>query len=396
MFRPYPVLIFFFSALLAVLMEYLFPSLTLYHYPYNLLSIPFLIAAGVILFQTYILFKKNETTIHPFKKPTVLIQDGPFKYSRNPIYLSFLLLLLSLSLFLGNVLSLLGPVVFVLLMNVLIIIKEERTLETAFGDDYKQYKKVTNRWAWLPKSLVYLLIFILSVASLSVFAFYYFDYGLYFKNPSHTEFGNHRVTTKETTVDGLKIYYKVAGDPNSPPLVLIHGTGGSFELVDTSINQLVAEFSKNFYVIAAELPGQLRSEVPAHEVSPEYYVEFIHAFIEQQHLDKYVLIGQSYGGRLVTIYATKYNNELTLLVIADSASVIKDRPRKYMFSGFFGNVIEYVYQSQFIPGSVKSFVTKHLLSKPEQYIGSDYTKYSVMGGLFKNIYTDYTAGVTHA
>jgi protein-S-isoprenylcysteine O-methyltransferase Ste14 len=82
----------------------------------------------------------------PFETPNKFIKQGPFRYSRNPIYLGMLLILSGAFLFLGNTLNLLLLVLFVYVMNKLIIINEEKVLEREFGSDYRNYKSSVKRW----------------------------------------------------------------------------------------------------------------------------------------------------------------------------------------------------------------------------------------------------------
>jgi protein-S-isoprenylcysteine O-methyltransferase Ste14 len=75
-----------------------------------------------------------------------LLSQGPYAFTRHPMYLSELVLLLGWALFYGSVVVLIGFVVAVVVFNVLNVPLEERALERRFGEDYRQYKSKVPRW----------------------------------------------------------------------------------------------------------------------------------------------------------------------------------------------------------------------------------------------------------
>jgi protein-S-isoprenylcysteine O-methyltransferase Ste14 len=90
--------------------------------------------------------RRAETNVDPRKPATALVTGGPFRYTRNPLYLSMTMIYGGISA-LANVLpaALLLPVVL-RLMRRGVIEREERYLERKFGDEYVQYKVGTPRW----------------------------------------------------------------------------------------------------------------------------------------------------------------------------------------------------------------------------------------------------------
>ncbi len=91
-------------------------------------------------------FKKIETNIAPWKTTTGLVTSGVYRFSRNPIYLSFVLLGLAIAFGLNNAWILLMLTPFIWVINRFVIAKEEKYLENKFGDEYEQYKKKVRRW----------------------------------------------------------------------------------------------------------------------------------------------------------------------------------------------------------------------------------------------------------
>ncbi len=90
--------------------------------------------------------QKAQTNIEPWKPTNAIISDGIYSYSRNPIYVSLILIYLGVaSIF--NAVWLLPPLALVLIaMQYGVILREERYLKTKFGDEYSGYMKNVRRW----------------------------------------------------------------------------------------------------------------------------------------------------------------------------------------------------------------------------------------------------------
>lgn len=82
----------------------------------------------------------------PARPTTSLITDGPYEYSRNPIYVSFASLGLGIGLLL-NSWWVVGPVPFALIaLHFLVVTREERYLESVIGHQYVGYRQSVRRW----------------------------------------------------------------------------------------------------------------------------------------------------------------------------------------------------------------------------------------------------------
>lgn len=92
------------------------------------------------------LFHKAGTNVIPYKPATALVTDGPYRFSRNPMYVGFALTYLGLAFGLNT------PVAIALLLPCLVVMtwgvigREERYLEGKFGQAYVDYKKRVRRW----------------------------------------------------------------------------------------------------------------------------------------------------------------------------------------------------------------------------------------------------------
>ncbi len=93
-------------------------------------------------------FRRAKTTVNPLspEAASALVTSGIYQRTRNPMYLGMLLVLLGWTVFLANVLTLVFPIAFVVLMNRLQILPEERALTAVFGSKFADYQSRVRRW----------------------------------------------------------------------------------------------------------------------------------------------------------------------------------------------------------------------------------------------------------
>ena len=101
---------------------------------------------GIILVTGGVHFFQAKTNFRPDKPSSTLIQSGLYCFSRNPVYVSGLLLQLGIALILNNLWMVLLVPVTKLLFDRYIIAREETYLERAFGEAYLDYKRTVRRW----------------------------------------------------------------------------------------------------------------------------------------------------------------------------------------------------------------------------------------------------------
>jgi len=105
------------------------------------------VAASVLLFVWSIsTFRRAGTAVIPTEPSTVVVDTGPYRFSRNPIYLAFTLLTVGLALAFDAPAMLVFLVVAVLIVRYGVIAREEAYLERKFGDAYRAYKARIRRW----------------------------------------------------------------------------------------------------------------------------------------------------------------------------------------------------------------------------------------------------------
>ena len=124
------------------------------------ITVPFVefVTAGLIVIAGFIgiagvyEFRKAKTTVNPVKPETasLVVDTGVFAYTRNPMYVALLLVIIAIGLWWQHLSVILCGALFVAYMNRFQIKPEERALERLFGEDYLDYKNQVRRWIWWP------------------------------------------------------------------------------------------------------------------------------------------------------------------------------------------------------------------------------------------------------
>ena len=91
-------------------------------------------------------FRQAKTNFDTFGEPGQLITDGPFRYSRNPMYFGMLLVLFGAWILMAAASPLIGPVLFFIAASRWYIPIEERNAQAKFGEAYEGYRQRTRRW----------------------------------------------------------------------------------------------------------------------------------------------------------------------------------------------------------------------------------------------------------
>ncbi len=108
-----------------------------------------LIALGAFIdLWSLALFFSHRTTPNPLKpeRSSHLVTSGMYRFSRNPMYLGLLLILLGWFFLLGSLTPFLMVPLFVVVLSHQQIIPEEQSMENNFGKEYRQYKESVRRW----------------------------------------------------------------------------------------------------------------------------------------------------------------------------------------------------------------------------------------------------------
>ena len=132
--------------IVSVLLNFIFPVPLFLSPPITYSGFLIIIFGLVLAFWSRSLFLRNSTTLQLSEEPTSLVTSGPFRYSRNPIYLGMASVLSGVAVLQGTLVAFAFPALFVMVIQFFIIPGEERKLENLFGELYREYKKSVRRW----------------------------------------------------------------------------------------------------------------------------------------------------------------------------------------------------------------------------------------------------------
>jgi protein-S-isoprenylcysteine O-methyltransferase Ste14 len=110
------------------------------------LGVPLVAVAIALFFYSVAKFRAAGTPVPARKPTTVIVRSGPYRFSRNPIYLAFSVFQLGIAICANSVWLLATLVGAVALIHYVVIRREEQYLERKFGAQYLDYKASVRRW----------------------------------------------------------------------------------------------------------------------------------------------------------------------------------------------------------------------------------------------------------
>ena len=141
-----PPLIYAGALGVGLLAKALFPATFLPGGVARALGLP-LTGSGLLLFISSIrAMRRGETDVRPYKPTTSIVTEGPYRFTRNPIYLGFTLVYGGVSALANSPWAILLLPFVLGLMQRGVIEREERYLERVFGEEYTRYKARVRRW----------------------------------------------------------------------------------------------------------------------------------------------------------------------------------------------------------------------------------------------------------
>ncbi len=109
-------------------------------------GLPVLAFAGGLAIWAVRTMRKAETTFSVYESTSAIVAQGPYRFSRNPAYLSLTILYVGIALSVNALWILVLAPVTVLSVSLIVIRHEERYLRAKFGDEYLRYKARVRRW----------------------------------------------------------------------------------------------------------------------------------------------------------------------------------------------------------------------------------------------------------
>ncbi len=138
---------FYFALLLSIALFLLFPQYNTLTPPWDLAGLVLFIPGFYLIYRSWQIFVRDDTPENYVDRPRALVTDDIYRYSRNPMYVGSVAASVGLCILLmGNLVSFIGPVFLLLVLNFYFIPYEERQMTGIFGDEYREYTKKVRRW----------------------------------------------------------------------------------------------------------------------------------------------------------------------------------------------------------------------------------------------------------
>lgn len=141
----YPPFLTLIGLILQGLLNAFLPLYSINYFP-NIFGSTVILLGVVSIVYLLGIFKKEETAILPDGDPEVLLTQGPYKYSRNPIYISMTIILIGSAMLYNSLSVFIIPILFMIIVKKIWIDYEESKLKKIFGQEYLNYQKKVGRW----------------------------------------------------------------------------------------------------------------------------------------------------------------------------------------------------------------------------------------------------------
>ncbi|MDE6296381.1 MAG: alpha/beta hydrolase [Muribaculaceae bacterium] len=130
---------------------------------------------------------------------------------------------------------------------------------------------------------------------------------------------------KNIKIDDITLCYDESGPDGAPPVILMHGWGCNYTTVASIANALNSKLK----VYSLDLPGHGKSQEPPTAWGIEKFTKLVEKFCKALKIERPILIGHSFGGRISILMASR--NNIDKVVLVDAAGIKPKRSLKYYF-----------------------------------------------------------------
>jgi protein-S-isoprenylcysteine O-methyltransferase Ste14 len=131
---------------IGLLLERAFPVSVLPRIPSRIAALLWMALWAILSVWSIGLFRRARTNFLPIKPATALVVLGPYRFTRNPMYLGLACLYVGLAFWFGVFWALILLPAVIAVVQYYVIAREEKYLERAFGEEYRQYQARVRRW----------------------------------------------------------------------------------------------------------------------------------------------------------------------------------------------------------------------------------------------------------
>jgi protein-S-isoprenylcysteine O-methyltransferase Ste14 len=135
------------TAVISVLVHFFVIQVPIMRYDICILcGVVLIILAPTLALSALVTMKKAGTNIHPADPALTIVRGGPFRFTRNPMYLAVCLVQVALGFFLNDWITLVFVVPLALILHYGVILREEKYLTAKFGEPYLELTRTVRRW----------------------------------------------------------------------------------------------------------------------------------------------------------------------------------------------------------------------------------------------------------
>ncbi|HKS04110.1 MAG TPA: isoprenylcysteine carboxylmethyltransferase family protein [Chthoniobacterales bacterium] len=143
----FPPLLWLIGAVVSVLVHSFLFSIQILPEPFaSILGIACLVTALSLALPALFTMRSAGTNINPAKPALLIVRGGPYRFTRNPMYLALCLVQAGIGFLLNDCITLLFVVPLALVLHFGVILPEEQYLEAKFGEQYLALKREVRRW----------------------------------------------------------------------------------------------------------------------------------------------------------------------------------------------------------------------------------------------------------
>jgi len=142
----FPPLIWLVNAVISILVHLFVRVPIMRHNIAVVCGLVVIVLAPTLALSAFVTMKRAGTNVHPSEPALALVRGGPYRFTRNPMYVALCLVQLAIGFFLNDWITLLFVVPLALIFHYGVILREERYLTAKFGEPYRQYKHEVRRW----------------------------------------------------------------------------------------------------------------------------------------------------------------------------------------------------------------------------------------------------------
>ena len=134
------------SIILMVALHFLLPIARVLAFPWTLIGVVLMLGGLGLGLAGARTIRRRGTTIKPFQVSSSLVRSGVFGFSRNPIYVGMIVLVVGLALLLGSLSPFAVCIALALVLHYRFVLMEERMLAERFGGEWLDYSSRVRRW----------------------------------------------------------------------------------------------------------------------------------------------------------------------------------------------------------------------------------------------------------